>query len=91
MAGIVFQVFTLMIFALLSGEYFWNVWQRRAELSPSSLLVRGGLRFRLFLSALVLAYLSIFTRCVYRIAEMAKGWSNPIMQDQTDFIALDGW
>lgn len=90
MSGIVWQVFTLIIFGGMVGDYTSRVYAHRSELEPSAIKLMNATRFKLFISGLVLAFLTIFTRCVYRIGEMAQGWGNPIMQDQTDFIALDG-
>ena len=47
-------------------------------------------KFRAVVAGLLVAFLAVFTRCCYRIAEMAGGWANPIMQDEIDFIVLDG-
>lgn len=90
MAGIVWQVFTLLVFGGMVGDYTSRVYAHRSELEPSAIKLMNATRFKLFTSGLVLAYLTIFTRCIFRIGEMANGWGNPIMQDQTDFIALDG-
>ena len=89
MAGIVWQVFTLLIFGVLVGDYAYRVYARRSALQHSAIKLLNATRFQLFIGGLVLAYLTIITRCIFRIGEMAKGWGNPIMQDQTDFIALD--
>ncbi|MCJ1370479.1 hypothetical protein MMC20_001692 [Loxospora ochrophaea] len=90
MAGIVWQVFTLLVFALLAGDYFVKVYQNRTRLSPAATSLLHETRFRLFLGGLVFAFLAIFTRCAYRIAELSHGWKSPIMQNEVDFIVLDG-
>jgi hypothetical protein len=90
MAGIVWQVFTLLVFGILAGDYFYRLYSRRGEMGPTATTMIKDIKFRLFAAGLVLAFLAIFTRCSYRIAEMAKGWRNPIMQNETDFIVLDG-
>lgn len=89
MAGIVWQVFTLLIFGGMVGDYASRVYARRSELEHSAVKLMNATRFKLFIGGLVLAYLTIITRCVFRIGEMANGWGNPIMQDQGDFIGLD--
>jgi hypothetical protein len=88
-AGLAFQVFTLCLFGLLAGEYFFRVWKHKNELNPATFELRRTLRFRLFLGALALAYVAILMRCVYRVAEMAGGWGNSIMQDEAMFTGLD--
>lgn len=87
-SGIVFQVVTLVIFAVLAGAYFVRRHLRKDASQPLPPQLQT-LRFRLFCGAVVVAFLAILTRCVYRIAEMAGGWGNPLMQDQGDFIAMD--
>lgn len=90
MAGIVFQVFTLLVFGVLAGEYASRAYQRRSEWSQSVVNLVSSMRFKLFVGSLLTAYTVIFIRCVYRIAEMAGGWRNEIMQNEAEFIALDG-
>jgi hypothetical protein len=88
-AGLAFQVFTLVLFGVLAAEYFIRVWKHKNELNPATYDLRRTMRFRLFMGALALAYISILIRCVYRVAEMAGGWGNPIMQDEALFTGLD--
>ena len=44
----------------------------------------------MFLGALLLSFVALFVRCVYRIPEPSGGWTNSVMQSETDFIVLDG-
>ncbi len=93
-AGIIMQVITLAIFAALAGLFFLrrHLARRNGVPEKEEALVNPQLqtmRFKLFAGAVVIAFLAIFTRCVYRIAEMMGGWGNPLMQDQAEFIALD--
>ena len=88
-AGLAFQVFTLIVFALLSLDFFLKVWKNKNELNPSTNQLRSSLGFKLFLAALFTSYLTILVRCVYRVIEMAGGWGNSIMQNETIFLVLD--
>ncbi|KAF1982750.1 RTA1-domain-containing protein [Aulographum hederae CBS 113979] len=88
-AGLAFQVFTLVIFAVLASEYFFRVWKNRHHLNPETIELRHSLKFKGLLAAIVISYFAILIRCVYRVAEMAGGWGNSIMQDEALFIALD--
>ena len=90
MAGIVFQVVTLLIFGAMVSNYALRVYAHRSQLEPSAIKLMNATRFKLFVGGLTLAYITIFTRCIFRIGEMANGWGNSIMQDETDFIVLDG-
>lgn len=87
--GLSFQVFTLVVFAVLCGDYFWSAYQHRAELNPETDSLRRSMGFKLFIGAIGVAYVTILIRCCYRIAEMAGGWRNPIMQNEPEFIVLD--
>ncbi|KAL4731325.1 hypothetical protein ACLX1H_000290 [Fusarium chlamydosporum] len=92
MAGIAFQVVTLSVFALLATAFC----VRRARAVKSSPLSGDALQtwqskgFRLFLCGLSTAFLTIYIRCVYRIAEMRGGWGNKMMKEQIPFIILEG-
>ncbi|MCJ1432217.1 hypothetical protein MMC27_001573 [Xylographa pallens] len=90
LAGIVWQVFTLMIFGGLCGAYFRRVYINRDNLTSSATTVFNSTRFRLFVSAVAVAFTTIFVRCVFRIAELADGWKSPIMQNEVEFIVFDG-
>lgn len=37
------------------------------------------------------AYAVLLIRCIYRIAEMAGGWGNEIMQDEPSFVVLESF
>ncbi|KAI9714676.1 MAG: hypothetical protein M1812_006341 [Candelaria pacifica] len=87
--GLSFQVFTLIVFAMLSFDYFWSAYKHRAELNPQTVDLRRSTSFKLFIGAIGVAYVTILIRCCYRVAEMAGGWRNPIMQNEGEFIALD--
>ncbi|KAK4695116.1 hypothetical protein P7C71_g2571, partial [Lecanoromycetidae sp. Uapishka_2] len=86
--GVVWQVCTLLGFGSLVADYVFRC--SKNTLAPSGYRLLGTLRFKLFISGLVLAYFTVFTRCVYRIAELSPGWGNPIMQNEAEFIVLDG-
>ena len=93
-AGIIMQVVTLAIFAALAALFFLrrHLALRKGasdnEEAASDPQLQS-IRFKLFAGAIVIAFLTIFARCVYRIAEMMGGWGNPLMQDEAEFIALD--
>ncbi|KAF2098889.1 sphingoid long-chain base transporter RSB1 [Rhizodiscina lignyota] len=87
--GLAFQVFTLLIFGVLATEYALRVRTHKNELNPMTFDLRRSRKFRFFLVALCIAYSAILIRCIYRVAEMAGGWGNSIMQNEAGFIALD--
>ncbi|KAF4343824.1 phospholipid-translocating ATPase [Fusarium beomiforme] len=91
MAGIAFQVVTLSIFAILSTLFC--VRRLRAlttsPLEGNSLLAWHSLAFRCFIGGVVTAFLAIYIRCVYRIAEMRGGWGNKLMREEIPFIIFE--
>ncbi|KAF2455091.1 RTA1 like protein-domain-containing protein [Lineolata rhizophorae] len=89
MAGLSFQVFTLVIFAVLSFEYFTRVRKHRHELNTKTTELRRSSKFRFFIVCLAISYTAILLRCIYRIIEMAGGWGNEIMQHEVTFMILD--
>jgi len=52
--------------------------------------VKSPARFRIFCWAIGFATFTILVRCIYRLPEMAGGWGNPRMRDETTFLILDG-
>jgi hypothetical protein len=91
--GIVGQVITLLFVFAIVGDYIVRAHaghKKAQHFNPQTNALRKSLKFRVFLSGVGIAFLVIFTRCVYRIAEMATGWANPIMQNEPEFIVLDG-
>ena len=93
LAGICFQVITLLGFGILASMY---VWRRRNGLKNGHPLTHEAAnllktpRFRLFAGAVVTAFFCVWFRCIYRIVEMAGGWANHIMRDEASYIALEG-
>ncbi|KAF2167825.1 hypothetical protein M409DRAFT_21972 [Zasmidium cellare ATCC 36951] len=90
LAGICFQVASLAFFGVTATVYFTRVWQNRSTVSDEAKKLAHSLRFRMFAGGIVLAYLTILTRCCYRIPELAGGWGNSVYRTEVLFIVLDG-
>ncbi|RGP61718.1 hypothetical protein FLONG3_10434 [Fusarium longipes] len=90
-AGVVLQVIVLLAFGIMGTDYYLRVkkYIHSPEAAPESLRVWQDKKFRMFGFAVMTAYFAILTRCIYRIAEMAGGWGNHIMQDEPSFLVLD--
>ncbi|KPM45371.1 hypothetical protein AK830_g1153 [Neonectria ditissima] len=90
-AGVALQVVVLLSFGAMGADYFVRVrkYMRSAEADPAALRVWKDSKFRRFIFAVTGAYFCILVRCIYRIAEMAGGWGNHIMQDEPSFLVLD--
>ncbi|KAL1839223.1 hypothetical protein VTJ49DRAFT_1741 [Mycothermus thermophilus] len=95
MAGVSLQVVVLAAFGLLGGDYLWRARSHfkngGSDSSPSGATLFTDKKFRLFLIAVTGAYAAILIRCIYRIAEMAGGWGNPIMQHESSFVVLESF
>jgi len=95
-AGLAFQVLTLFIFMLLAADFAWTTWKRIKALGTTEALdqthtkLRNSFKFRGFLYALTFATLCIFTRSVYRVAELSEGWEGQLIKTQKYFIGLEG-
>ncbi|KAL5120739.1 Mitochondrial import inner membrane translocase subunit Tim17-A [Pleosporales sp. CAS-2024a] len=95
-AGLAFQVFSLLIFMLLAVDFALRTIGRIRQLGTQDALdprfaaLRGSWIFKGFLVALTISTLCIFTRCVYRVAELSEGWEGHLMKVQRYFIGLEG-
>lgn len=97
-AGLAFQVFTLVIFIGLCGDFFANVARRRRALGdeaalaqdPALVALRRSKMFRGFLAALAASTLLILWRSIFRVAEMGGGWAGPLMSRQDLFVGFEG-
>ena len=90
LAGLSFQVFTLLVFILASLEYAFRVYRRQGEMNPIHAKLRSSFKFKGFLVALAFSTLLLFIRNVYRVVELAGGWGSKLMENQTLFIILEG-
>jgi hypothetical protein len=89
-AGVVFQVVILLIFGFLLVEYTVRTYRRRDQLSAEAMTLFHKMSFRLFMLAVIVAYMGIFIRCVYRVPELALGWGSDLMRNEPEFIVLEG-
>jgi len=96
LAGLCMQVFTLLLFILLALDFALQTTRRVSRLGKEDALntrhekLRRSRRFKWFLVALAFATLCIFTRSVYRVAELSEGWSGHLIKTQRYFIGLEG-
>ncbi|KAH8696963.1 parasitic phase-specific protein PSP-1 [Phaeosphaeriaceae sp. PMI808] len=95
-AGLAIQVFTLLIFIFLALDFAIRTMLRTRQLDGAEnaldyyhVKLRKSWPFRGFLIALSLSTLCIFTRCVFRVAELSDGWSGHLMKKEHYFIGLE--
>ncbi|EER29924.1 RTA1 like protein family [Coccidioides posadasii C735 delta SOWgp] len=90
--GIAFQVATMSVCGFLGLDFFLRASRKgafsdRGQLSEKQ---RHWKSFKIFCWAEILAYTTVLVRCIYRIPEMAGGWGNELMQNEKEFLILDG-
>lgn len=84
LAGLAFQVATLTAFICICIDYARisaSTWRRTPLSTP----------FKIFVSCLSLATLTIFIRCIFRVVELSNGYSrqSKFIRDQGLFIGLE--
>jgi hypothetical protein len=89
-AGIVWQVATLIVFVGLIIDYTARTSKIWDQVAGNSKVLAQKLSFKCFVGGVTVAFVTIFCRCVYRIAEMVGGWANPIMRDEAGFVVMEG-
>ena len=83
MAGLIFQVVTLVIFCGIFGDFMFRY-------------IRSGkgkkmiTREKLFLGFLSLATLMILFRCIFRTDELKEGYHGEAVKREDLFIGLEG-
>lgn len=91
LAGLGFQVFSLILFAVAAGYFAYRVWTNKhswnAHYQP---LVRARI-FNVFLGGLAVASIAIFARSVYRCVELSGGFGGHLFtNDEVLFMILEG-
>jgi hypothetical protein len=89
-AGVVMQVVILAIFACFVVDYTIRSRSRQDRISSEAMTLFHNTYFRCFAGAVLVAYVTIFARCVYRVPELSDGWRSEIMRNEPEFIALEG-
>lgn len=96
LTGLVVQVVTMLAFILLAVDFAIRTMRRIAQLDTQAALdprhakLRQSWKFKGFLISLSISTLCIFTRCVYRVAELSEGWQGHLIKTQKYFIILEG-
>jgi hypothetical protein len=90
LAGVIFQVITMLVFVTLVIDYSIRTLRSWDQVPIEARSLSTQLSTRIFLAAMSIAILTVFLRCIYRIAEMVGGWANPIMRDEIGFVVMEG-
>jgi hypothetical protein len=91
LAGLIFQIVSLVLFALACGDFAIRARKFSSRRNPIYSKLRASAKFRGFLWAATVSFATIFTRCVYRVIELGGGWNNSLMREETPFIILESW
>jgi len=83
MAGLIFQVITLVGFCALLGDWIF----RFLRSTHAKAFTSGAMLFFGFLSFSILL---ILVRCIFRAYELKEGYSGEAIKDEPLFIALEG-
>jgi hypothetical protein len=89
LAGLIFQIVTLAIFGLICMDFAIRAQKFPSRKSSTYNTLRSSIRFRGFLVAVFVTFLTIFTRCVYRVVELGGGWNNSLQREEIPFIILE--
>lgn len=89
-AGVIFQVVVLAFFGYFLTEYTIRTYRRRDQLTHEAMALFHKTSFRCFMGAVIVAFVGIFVRCVYRIPELTGGWGSELMRNEPEFIVLEG-
>ncbi|RDL41448.1 uncharacterized protein BP5553_01427 [Venustampulla echinocandica] len=96
-AGLAFQVATLFTFmgfcidfTIRTRKRYKSMGEQAFDQNPLFIELRRSLKFKGFLAALTLATICIFWRSVYRVAELAEGWTGHLIKQQWLFVGFEG-
>ncbi|THW09494.1 putative RTA1 domain protein [Aureobasidium pullulans] len=90
-AGLAFQVVSLTIFIALSLEFAWRARKaRESDLNFEFFNLRKRTMFRLLPYAIAIATITIYIRCVFRVAELQDGFGGELANNEGMFMAFEG-
>lgn len=91
LAGLGFQIFSIVLFAIAAGWFAFRVWSNQQTWNTRYLSLTQSRLFKFFLVGLVLATLMIFIRSVYRCVELSGGFTGKLFtKDEALFMVLEG-
>ncbi|EGP90159.1 unnamed protein product [Zymoseptoria tritici ST99CH_3D7] len=89
-AGLSTQVVSLLLFIILGAEFAWRVRKNSQQLDPRFENLRSSKKWQLFIIGLAVATVTIFIRCVFRVAELNSGFNGELFNDEVAFMVLEG-
>ncbi|KAK4450569.1 RTA1 like protein-domain-containing protein [Podospora aff. communis PSN243] len=80
-AGMAFQVFTILVFCGFLGDYLVRYFRA---------LGRGEVSVKVFFGMICVAVVLTLGRCTYRLVELREGYSGRLIHDEGLFVGLEG-
>ncbi|KAL2068617.1 hypothetical protein VTL71DRAFT_14954 [Oculimacula yallundae] len=88
-AGLIFQVVSLVVFVILCGDFAWRLrWDRNAWNTENATVYESWI-FKGFLYTLALATLCIITRSAFRAIELFDGFAGELANDEVLYMILE--
>jgi hypothetical protein len=92
--GLAFQVFSMSIFLWLLFDFLWKIKYLRKgyadmEFNPRYAHLRERKMFTLFPIAIVAGVILVYVRSIYRVIELAEGWTGFLIIHEIYFMILD--
>ncbi|KAJ5080991.1 RTA1 domain protein [Penicillium angulare] len=88
-AGLAFQVFSLLIFLILASEFALRVRNSPKSENDDFTSLRQNKRWKMFIFCLALATITIFVRSVFRVAELQGGFSSALANNEVALMVLE--
>ena len=91
LAGLGFQVFSLVIFIACSTDFAIGAWKGAKYWKPQHLKILTSLKFSFFLIGLAVVAITIFARSTYRCIELSGGLRGKLfVSDEILFMVMEG-
>ncbi|TEY52903.1 hypothetical protein BOTCAL_0253g00060 [Botryotinia calthae] len=91
LAGLGFQVFSLILFVILCADFAWRVRCAKGSWNARYIDLLSSTLFHSFLGALCLATITILIRSIYRCVELSGGFNGPLfVGHEVEFMILEG-
>lgn len=92
-AGLAFQVFSLLVFVALCSEFTWKVYHSGTLQSDQQTAWNGktaAIHIHSFTTALAVATTAIIIRSTFRVAELNAGFDGKLANEEVPFMILEG-
>ncbi len=89
-AGLSFQVFSLLLFSFCCAEFAYRLWKNPQSWSMEHSKLYESKLFKAFLYGLAVATMTIFIRSCFRVAELSGGFQGSLANNEISFMILEG-